>query len=105
MFQGKFSITTPALISGAVAERMRFRTFLVFTVVWATIVYCPLAQWVWASDGSLFTRAACSTSRAAPSRRALATEPNGAVGDGKIFVMPLEEVARIRTGERGGSAS
>ncbi|MDP3499862.1 MAG: ammonium transporter [Myxococcales bacterium] len=56
MFQGKFAIITPALISGAVAERMRFRTFLVFTVVWATIVYCPLAHWVWASDGWLFTR-------------------------------------------------
>ncbi len=56
MFQGKFAIITPALISGAVAERMRFRTFLVFTVVWATFVYCPLAHWVWASDGWLFTR-------------------------------------------------
>jgi len=56
MFQGKFAIITPALISGAVAERMRFRTFLVFTVVWATLVYCPLAHWVWAADGWLFTR-------------------------------------------------
>jgi len=56
MFQGKFAIITPALISGAVAERMRFRTFLVFTVVWATFVYCPLAHWVWATDGWLFTR-------------------------------------------------
>jgi Amt family ammonium transporter len=56
MFQGKFAIITPALISGAVAERMRFRTYLVFTVVWATVVYCPLAHWVWAADGWLFTR-------------------------------------------------
>lgn len=56
MFQGKFAIITPALISGAVAERMRFRTYLVFTVVWATLVYCPLAHWVWAADGWLFTR-------------------------------------------------
>lgn len=56
MFQGKFAIITPALISGAVAERMRFRTYLVFTVIWATLVYCPLAHWVWAADGWLFTR-------------------------------------------------
>jgi ammonium transporter, Amt family len=56
MFQGKFAIITPALISGAVAERMRFRTYLVFTVLWATLVYCPLAHWVWAADGWLFAR-------------------------------------------------
>jgi ammonium transporter, Amt family len=56
MFQGKFAIITPALISGAVAERMRFRTYLVFTVVWATLIYCPLAHWVWAADGWLFAR-------------------------------------------------
>lgn len=56
MFQGKFAIITPALISGAVAERMRFRTYLVFTVLWSTLVYCPLAHWVWAADGWLFAR-------------------------------------------------
>ncbi|MCA2981924.1 MAG: ammonium transporter [Myxococcaceae bacterium] len=56
MFQGKFAIITPALISGAVAERMRFRSYLVFTVVWATLIYCPLAHWVWAADGWLFAR-------------------------------------------------
>src|SRR5262249_17729923 len=48
MFQGKFAIITPALISGAVAERMRFSTFLVFSLLWATFIYCPLAHWVWA---------------------------------------------------------
>ncbi len=56
MFQGKFAIITPALISGAVAERMKFRTYLVFTMLWVTLVYCPLAHWVWASDGWLFER-------------------------------------------------
>ncbi len=56
MFQGKFAIITPALISGAVAERMKFRTYLVFTLIWVTFVYCPLAHWVWASDGWLFER-------------------------------------------------
>ena len=54
MFQGKFAIITPALISGAIAERMRFRSFLVFTVLWTTLVYCPLAHWVWADGGWLF---------------------------------------------------
>jgi Amt family ammonium transporter len=56
MFQGKFAIITPALISGAVAERMKFKTFLAFCVVWATVIYAPLAHWVWASEGWLFTR-------------------------------------------------
>ncbi|MBI1944157.1 MAG: ammonium transporter [Deltaproteobacteria bacterium] len=54
MFQGKFAIITPALISGAIAERMRLRSYLVFIVLWSTLVYCPLAHWVWASDGWLF---------------------------------------------------
>jgi Amt family ammonium transporter len=54
MFQGKFAIITPALISGAVAERMRFRSYLVFTTLWATLIYCPLAHWVWAEGGWLF---------------------------------------------------
>lgn len=54
MFQGKFAIITPALISGAIAERIKFRSYLVFIVLWATLVYCPLAHWVWASDGWLF---------------------------------------------------
>jgi ammonium transporter, Amt family len=54
MFQGKFAIITPALIAGAIAERMRLRSYLVFIVLWSTLVYCPLAHWVWASDGWLF---------------------------------------------------
>src|SRR3954470_5057255 len=53
MFQGKFAIITPALISGAVAERMRFRSYVVFILVWSTVVYCPLAHWVWASGAWL----------------------------------------------------
>ncbi len=54
MFQGKFAIITPALISGAVAERMRFKTYVAFILIWSTVVYCPLAHWVWAADGWLF---------------------------------------------------
>ena len=54
MFQGKFAIITPALISGAIAERMRFSSYVVFILLWTTLVYCPLAHWVWASDGWLF---------------------------------------------------
>ncbi len=54
MFQGKFAIITPALISGAIAERMRFRSYVVFIILWSTFIYCPLAHWVWASDGFLF---------------------------------------------------
>jgi Amt family ammonium transporter len=53
IFQGMFAVITPALITGAFAERMKFKTFLVFTVVWATLVYDPLAHWVWADGGWL----------------------------------------------------
>ncbi|MBS0190952.1 MAG: ammonium transporter [Planctomycetes bacterium] len=54
MFQGKFAIITPALIAGAVAERISFRSYVLFIVLWSTFVYCPLAHWVWASDGWLY---------------------------------------------------
>jgi len=52
-FQMMFAILTPALITGAVAERMRFSAFLLFLVLWATFVYDPLCHWVWASGGWL----------------------------------------------------
>jgi Amt family ammonium transporter len=47
MFQGMFAVITPALITGAFAERMKFPTFLVFGLLWATFIYDPLAHWVW----------------------------------------------------------
>jgi Amt family ammonium transporter len=47
MFQGMFAIITPALISGAVAERMKFSTYVVFLVLWSLLVYYPLAHWIW----------------------------------------------------------
>jgi ammonium transporter len=50
IFQGMFAIVTPALISGALAERIRFWPFCIFMVVWVTFVYCPLAHMVWAQD-------------------------------------------------------
>src|SRR6266516_3963774 len=53
MFQLMFAIITPALISGAIVERMRFRAYVVFLVLWATFVYDPLAHWVWGSGGWL----------------------------------------------------
>ena len=47
LFQGMFFIITPALICGAFAERMKFSTMLVFSILWGLIVYCPLCHWVW----------------------------------------------------------
>jgi Amt family ammonium transporter len=47
LFQGMFFIITPALICGAFAERMKFSTMVVFSVLWGTFVYCPLCHWVW----------------------------------------------------------
>lgn len=58
MFQGKFAIITPALISGALAERVYFKGYTLFIALWFLLVYCPLCHWVWASDGWLFNSGA-----------------------------------------------
>ncbi len=47
MFQGMFAIITPALITGAFAERMKFSALIIFSVLWLTFVYSPMAHWVW----------------------------------------------------------
>jgi Amt family ammonium transporter len=54
MYQGMFAIITVALITGAVAERMKFKAYVMFTVLWAIFVYSPLAHWVWQPNGWLF---------------------------------------------------
>ena len=51
LFQMMFAIITPALISGAVAERIKFSAYLLFTVLWVTIVYFPLCHMVWGKGG------------------------------------------------------
>jgi len=53
VFQMMFAVLTPALIIGAFAERMKFSAFLLFSVLWATIVYDPMAHWVWGVGGWL----------------------------------------------------
>jgi Amt family ammonium transporter len=53
LFQMMFAVITPALITGAFAERKKFSTFLVFILLWATFVYDPLAHWVWGIGGWL----------------------------------------------------
>ncbi|MEX2011013.1 MAG: ammonium transporter [Chloroflexota bacterium] len=53
-FQLMFAAITPALITGAFAERKRFGAFVLFTILWSVLVYSPLAHWVWAADGWLF---------------------------------------------------
>lgn len=58
MFQGKFAIITPALIAGAFAERVKFRSYCFFIVLWSLLVYSPLCHWVWAADGFLFNMGA-----------------------------------------------
>jgi Amt family ammonium transporter len=58
IYQGMFAIITPALITGAWAERMKFSSFLVFTILWATLVYDPVAHWVWGDGGWLKTMGA-----------------------------------------------
>lgn len=58
MFQGKFAIITPALIAGALAERVYLRGYILFISLWFLIVYSPLCHWVWAPDGWLFNTGA-----------------------------------------------
>jgi len=53
-FQLMFAAITPALITGAFAERKRFAAFVLFTILWSILVYSPLAHWVWSVDGWLF---------------------------------------------------
>ena len=58
LFQGMFAAITPALLAGALAERVKFRAFGAFVVLWVTFVYCPIAHWIWgngwiASQGAL----------------------------------------------------
>ncbi len=57
-FQMMFAIITPALISGAIAERMKFTAYLAFILLWATFVYDPICHWVWGPDGWLGARGA-----------------------------------------------
>ncbi len=52
MFQGKFAIITPALIAGAFAERVRFKTYCLFIALWGVLVYNPLCHWVWYSGAN-----------------------------------------------------
>ena len=53
IFQAMFAIITPALITGAFAERMKFSAYVIFIVLWVTIVYAPMAHWVWSENGWL----------------------------------------------------
>ncbi len=58
IFQMMFAIITPALISGAIAERMKFGGYVLFTTLWAILIYAPVACWVWNPGGWLFARGA-----------------------------------------------
>jgi len=53
VFQGMFAIITVALITGAVVERIKFGALLIFSTLWMTLVYCPVAHWVWGDGGWL----------------------------------------------------
>ena len=58
MYQCMFAIITVALISGALAERIKFSAYCIFVLLWTTLVYDPLAHWVWMTDGWLFKKGA-----------------------------------------------
>jgi Amt family ammonium transporter len=52
-FQLKFAAITPALIIGSFAERIKFKALMIFTIIWATVIYSPIAHWVWNPEGWL----------------------------------------------------
>jgi len=54
LFQMKFAIITPALVSGAIVERARFKSYLIFMILWSLLVYAPIACWVWNAEGWLY---------------------------------------------------
>ncbi len=58
MYQAMFAMITVALISGALAERVKFSAYCLFVLLWTTLVYDPLAHWVWMADGWLFKKGA-----------------------------------------------
>lgn len=58
LFQAMFAVITPALISGAIVERVKFKSWMVFLAVWSTVVYAPICHWVWAPNGWLHTMGA-----------------------------------------------
>lgn len=58
LFQMMFAVITPALISGAIAERMKFSGYVLFTSLWSLLIYAPVACWVWNPGGWLFKRGA-----------------------------------------------
>jgi Amt family ammonium transporter len=55
MYQMTFAIITPALIAGAFADRMKFSAMMIFMALWSLVVYAPIAHWVWAPSGFLFS--------------------------------------------------
>lgn len=55
VYQMMFAVITPALISGAFAERKRFKAFIIFSLLWLLLVYCPIAHWVWGVGGWIRT--------------------------------------------------
>lgn len=58
VYQGLFAAITTALITGAFAERLKFKALIVFTLLWSTLVYSPICHWVWSPGGWLFDRGA-----------------------------------------------
>ena len=70
-FQMTFAIITPALIAGALADRMKFSAFLWFMALWLLLVYCPIAHWVWGGGwlGTAGRARLCRRHRRAPERR------------------------------------
>ena len=96
IFQCMFAVLTPALITGAFAERMKFSAFLVFTILWATLVYNPLCHWVWGMGGWIGRMGALATDLFASTK----INPDGANGlffgnPGQLWIQFLSVIATM----------
>ena len=98
IFQAMFAVITPALILGAFAERMKFSAFCLFLVLWSTLVYDPVAHWVWGLGGFLSRFDAAGTARAGALDFAGGTVVHINAGIAAL-------VAAIMLGKRVGTAS
>ncbi len=99
IFQGMFAALTPALISGAYAERIKFKAMVLFSAIWMALIYCPMAHWVWGGGwlmrlGALdFAGGAvvhmCSAAAALAAAQVLGHRLNGGTGPGLPHNLPL----------------
>ena len=100
VFQMMFAIITPALITGAFCERFNFKTYMIFLVLWVTLVYAPICHWVWHENGWLFQGGIGSEGGALDFAGGTVVHINA----GMAAIAAAALVGRRRNVDRGGEA-